>query len=77
MEDIKVLSELTPGERGKVKKITGEGQLKRKLLDMGVIPGSEIEVIKVAPLGDPINIKIKGYQLSLRKEEARQISIKA
>ena len=76
MEDIKILSELTPGEKGKVKQITGEGRLKKKLLDMGVIPGSEVEVIKVAPLGDPIDIKIKGYHLSLRKQEAKQISIK-
>ncbi|MCD4779532.1 MAG: ferrous iron transport protein A [Candidatus Omnitrophica bacterium] len=76
MEDIKILSELIPGEKGKVKQITGEGTLKRKLLDMGVIPGSDVEVIKVAPLGDPIDIKIKGYHLSLRKEEAKQISIK-
>jgi ferrous iron transport protein A len=66
-----------PKDKAKVKGIIGEGNLKRKLLDMGVIPGVVFEVMKLAPLGDPIEIKVKGYNLSLRKEEARQISIEA
>jgi ferrous iron transport protein A len=55
----------------------GEGNLKRKLLDMGVLPGVVFKVVKLAPLGDPIEIKIKGYNLSLRKEEASQILVEA
>ncbi len=71
----KILSELKPKESGKVKKIYGEGTLHRRLLDMGIIKGTAIEVTKVAPLGDPIDIKVKGYHLTLRKEEAAQISV--
>jgi len=71
----KILSELKPKESGKVKKIYAEGMLHRRLLDMGIIKGTAIEVTKVAPLGDPIDIKVKGYHLSLRKEEAAQISV--
>ena len=75
MNEERYLSALKPNEKAKVKRISGEGNLKRKLLDMGIIPGVVFEVIKLAPLGDPIEIKIKGYNLSLRKEEASQISI--
>ena len=71
----KILSELKPNESGKVKKIFGEGALHKRLLDMGIIKGAKIEVIKVAPLGDPVDIKVKGYHLSLRKEEAAQILV--
>jgi len=75
MKEEKYLSDLKPKDSARVKKIEGETSLKRKLLDMGVIPGTKLEVIKLAPLGDPIDIKIKGYHLSLRKEEARHISV--
>lgn len=71
----KILSELKPKESGRVKKVYGDGALHKRLLDMGVIKDTKIEVIKVAPLGDPIDIKVKGYHLSLRKEEAAQISV--
>ena len=71
----KILSELKPNESGKVKKIFGEGTLHKRLLDMGIIKGTKIEVTKVAPLGDPVDIKVKGYHLSLRKEEASQVLI--
>lgn len=71
----KILSELKAGESGRIKKIFGEGALHKKLLDMGIIKGTKIEVTKVAPLGDPVDIKIKGYHLSLRKEEAAQILV--
>ena len=71
----KNLSELNPKEAGKVKKIYGEGALYKRLLDMGIIKGTTIEVVRVAPLGDPIDIKVKGYHLSLRKEEAAQIFV--
>ncbi len=75
MSKIRVLSDIKAHQKGKVKQITGQGQLKRKLLDMGIIPGTELEVLRVAPLGDPVEVRIKGYNLSLRKEEAGQISV--
>jgi Fe2+ transport system protein FeoA len=69
----KALNELKPKESGKVKKVQSKGTLYRRFLDMGIIKGAKIEVVKVAPLGDPVDIKVKGYHLSLRKEEAAQI----
>jgi DtxR family Mn-dependent transcriptional regulator len=69
------LKELKPGEKGKVIKIKGKGNLKKRLLDMGIVPGAEIKLEKVAPLGDPVDILIKGYHLSLRKDEAKDILI--
>ena len=71
----KKLSDLSVNKKAKVKQIAVKGQLRRKLLDMGIIPGSSIEVVKLAPLGDPVDVKIKGYHLSLRKEEASQILV--
>ena len=69
------LRELKPGEKGKVVKVSGKGSIHRRILDMGVVPGTKIEIERVAPLGDPIEVKIKGYHLSLRKEEAANISL--
>jgi Fe2+ transport system protein FeoA len=71
----KSLSELRPEEKGKVVKVGGGGRIHRRLLDMGLVSGSEVEVERVAPLGDPIEIKIRGYHLSLRKEEAINIQV--
>jgi len=71
----KILSELKLRESGKVKKIYGEGALHKRLLDMGIIKGTRIKIVKVAPFGDPIDIKVRGYHLSLRKEEAAKISV--
>ena len=51
------------------------GQLKRRIMDMGITPGVEVKVIKVAPLGDPVEINVRGYELSLRKEEAARIEV--
>ncbi len=75
MNQQKVLSDLKVYEKAKVRQIVGQGQLRRKLLDMGIVSGSEIEIVKLAPLGDPVGVKIKGYHLSLRKEEAKQILV--
>ncbi len=61
------------GERGKVKMITGEKAIKRRLFDMGITPGAEIYMRKRAPLGDPIEITIRGYELTLRKAEAAAV----
>lgn len=70
------LSNLKPGERGRILKLDSSiGPIRRRLMDMGVIPGEVIKVEKVAPMGDPIEVTIKGYNLSLRKGEARGIEI--
>jgi Fe2+ transport system protein FeoA len=72
---IKPLNQLKAKEKGKIVRVGGSGAVRRRSLDMGVIRGAEIEVERVAPLGDPIEIKIKGYHLSLRKEEAANIYV--
>ena len=70
------LNELKPGQNGKIVSLWGEGAVHKRLLDMGLVKGAEIIVERVAPLGEPIEVKIKGYNLSLRKEEARNVKIK-
>jgi hypothetical protein len=68
--------DLKPGQKAAVTAIgTGDPLLKRRILDMGITPGVEITMIKTAPLGDPLEITLRGYQLSLRKNEARQIEV--
>ena len=69
------LAMLKTGEKGKITKIGTIGALKRRLMDMGVLVGEEIRVEKVAPLGDPIEVMIKNYNLSLRKKEAQGIDV--
>ncbi|RKY37169.1 MAG: hypothetical protein DRP78_01850 [Candidatus Omnitrophota bacterium] len=71
----KTLSQLSPGDQAKVVKVAGAGLLKRKILDMGIINGVDIKVERVAPLGDPIEIMVRGYHLSLRKQEAVNIYV--
>ena len=68
------LSELRPGESARIEKVGGEGALRQHFLDMGVIPGAEITMVKTAPLGDPMEFRIHGYELTLRKADAAQIS---
>ena len=70
------LKDLKPGESGIVVSICEKGPIRRRLMDMGVTPGATIEVVKVAPLGDPIEVNIRGYELSLRKDEAKSIVLK-
>ena len=72
---VKPLSDLKPGERGVISKVGGSGQTRRRILDMGVVPKTEIEMERVAPLGDPVEVKVKGYHLSLRKEEAANVYV--
>lgn len=69
------LKAAAPGSRVIVQKLSGSGKVKRRLMDMGIIPGTEIQIQKVAPLGDPVEIKFKGYNLSLRWEEADTILV--
>jgi DtxR family Mn-dependent transcriptional regulator len=71
------LKDLKPGQKGKVLKISARGEASKRIVEMGVTPGAVVEIERVAPLGDPIDIKVKGYHLSLRKEEAQGIEIEA
>lgn len=71
----KTLKSLNPGESGTIIMIKGKGPIKRRLMDMGIVRGCEVKVEKVAPLGDPIEIKVKDYSLTLRKEDAENILI--
>lgn len=70
------LDELPIGKKAVIVDVGGEGALRCRLLDMGLIPRTDVEVRKVAPMGDPIEIRIRGYELTIRKEDARQIEIK-
>ena len=72
---MKTLREGPIGEKTKVVKITGEGAIKRRIMDMGITKGTDIQVRKVAPLGDPIEITVRGYELSLRKADAEMIEV--
>ena len=72
---IKSLSELEPTEGGLIVRVGGKGEIRRRLLDMGVVTGAKVEVQRVAPLGDPVQIKVKGYYLALRRTEAEKIQL--
>ena len=69
------LDELSVGETGTIVTVGGEGDLRCRLLDMGLIPRTAVRLQKTAPMGDPIQIRIRGYELTLRKEDARRITI--
>ena len=72
---MKTLKDVQIGETAVVKKIHGEGAIKRRIMDMGITKGVEITIRKVAPLGDPVEITVRGYELSLRKADAESIEI--
>ena len=72
---MKTLKEVHVGETVKVQKRTGEGPVKRRIMDMGITKGVEIYVRKVAPLGDPVEVTVRGYELSLRKADAEMIVV--
>ena len=72
---MKTLRDLHVGETAKVVKLHGEGPVKRRIMDMGITKGIEIYVRKVAPLGDPMELKIRNYELSLRKADAEMIEV--
>lgn len=72
---MKTLKEVPVGATAKVKRIHGEGPLRRRIMDMGITKGVEIYVRKVAPLGDPVELTIRGYELSIRKNEAEAIEV--
>lgn len=71
----KLLSEFSIGEAGTIKIVSGEERLRRRLFDMGVTPGAKIVLRKKAPLGDPIEINLRGYELTLRKTEAACVTM--
>ena len=72
---MKTLKEAKVGQTVKVVKLAGEGAVKRRIMDMGITKGVEVYVRKVAPLGDPIEITVRGYELSLRKTDAEMIEV--
>ena len=72
---MKTLREVKIGETVKVVKLHGEGPVKRRIMDMGITKGTQIFVRKVAPLGDPVEVTVRGYELSLRKEDAQMIEV--
>lgn len=73
---MKLLSQLKIGEKATVVAVHGEGAVRRRLFDMGITPGAEVYLRKKAPLGDPIEIAIRGYELTLRKAEAANVEVK-
>ncbi len=66
----KLLSDFADGERGRIVRVNGEGRVRRRLFDMGVTPQAEVTLRKRAPLGDPVEVTVRGYELTLRKDEA-------
>ncbi len=76
MEDnMATLKGASVGSTVKVKKLNGEGAVKRRIMDMGITKGTEIYIRKVAPLGDPVEVTVRGYELSLRKADAEMIEL--
>ncbi len=72
---MKTLREVKVGETTKVVKLHGEGAIKRRIMDMGITKGVEVHVRKVAPLGDPVEVTVRGYELSIRKADAEMIEV--
>lgn len=72
---MKTLKDVKVGETVFARKITGEGAIKRRIMDMGITKGTEVFVRKVAPLGDPVEVTVRGYELSLRKADAEMILV--
>ena len=69
------LKEVKTGQTVKVEKLNGEGAVKRRIMDMGITKGVEIYVRKVAPLGDPVEVTVRGYELSVRKADAEMVQV--
>ena len=77
MNDPRTLADLKPGESGIVDKVGGENTLHRHLLDMGLTPGVKVLLQKTAPMGDPVELRLRGYSLTLRLDDARKITLKS
>ena len=70
------IDDLKIGQSGVIDRVGGEGALRLRFLDMGLIPGTNVTLEKVAPMGDPIQIQVRGYELTIRREDARKIALK-
>ena len=70
------LDRLKPGQKANIVRVSSAGPIRRRIAEMGVVRGTLVEVVRIAPLGDPIEVKVKGYHLSLRKKEAAAITVK-
>ena len=77
MAEDKTLRDVPVGQSATVRRLVGEGAIKRRIMDMGITKGTEVYVRKVAPLGDPVEVTVRGYELSLRKADAEMIEIQA
>ena len=69
------IDDLKIGQSGTINRVGGEGALRFRFLDMGLIPGTAVKLQKIAPMGDPIQIQVRGYELTIRREDARQITL--
>lgn len=74
-KSVKTLNQFSPGTKGKVVKISSLCPVRRRMMDMGIVPGAEILIEGVAPMGDPIKVKVRGYNLTLRKNEAVNVFV--
>ena len=74
-EGTRTLRDVPVGQSAVVRRLTGEGAVKRRIMDMGITKGTDVFVRKVAPLGDPIEVTVRGFELSLRKDEAQQVLV--
>ena len=72
---MKTLEELAPGQSGRIVRLRGEGAVKRRIMDMGLTKGTVAKVRRIAPLGDPIELTVRGYELSMRRSEAAEVEI--
>jgi ferrous iron transport protein A len=74
-KEVTVLGDLSPGDRARVQTVDCAPTVRRRLLEMGLLPGTELRVVRRAPLGDPIEVRLRGYSLSLRKSEASGVTV--
>jgi len=72
---VRTLAQLSPGERGKVTKVGGQAEAARRLMEMGLMRGTTVDVVRRAPLGDPLEVKVRGFMLTLRLAEAEHIEV--
>ena len=73
---MRTIDDLTIGESGMISQVGGEGALRLRFLDMGLIPGTTVTLRKIAPMGDPSQIQVRGYELTIRREDARKIDLR-
>jgi len=71
----RLLGDLKPGERARIERIEGGGALRRRMMDMGIVPGVELEVVRRAPWGGPLQVRLKGYYLAMRRGECAKIIV--